>query len=75
MASITDPWTVKEIVYISVVGPVLLAALLEWFLWLAAFSYCLWKAFRKADHWSQRLLAILVAFVLVILRYVSSDGD
>lgn len=65
---ITDPWKVKEIVYVSLVGPVLLAAVLEWFLWLAAFFYCLLKAFQKANHWSQRVLAVMIAVVLLIFR-------
>lgn len=48
----------------------MLAALLEWFLWLAAFVYCLWKVFRKAEHWTVKLLAIIVGVAFVLLRYV-----
>lgn len=47
----------------------MLAAFLEWFLWLAAFMYCLFKVFQKAEHWSVRVLAILVAIVFFLLRY------
>lgn len=46
----------------------MLAALLEWFLWLAAFIYCLVKAFQKAEHWSSKVLALVVGFFFVGLR-------
>lgn len=36
-------WPVKDIVYVAIVGTVMLAALLEWILWLLAFLYCLAK--------------------------------
>lgn len=48
----------------------MLAALLEWFLWLAAFMYCLVKVFQKAEHWTVRLLAVLVGIVFTGFRYV-----
>jgi chitin synthase len=48
----------------------MLAAFLEWFLWIAAFLYCLYKVFRKAEHWTINVLAILVGFAFVLLRYV-----
>lgn len=51
-------------------GTVMLAAFLEWFLWLAAFLYCLVKVFQKAEHWSIRLLAILMMVGFTLLRYV-----
>jgi chitin synthase len=57
-----------QIVYVACVGPILLAALLEWFLWLAAFIYCLVKACRKADHWSQRFLAIALIVFFLLMR-------
>lgn len=47
----------------------MLAALLEWFLWLAAFVYCLWKVFKKAEHWTVKVLAIIVGVAFVLLRY------
>lgn len=47
----------------------MLAAFLEWFLWLAAFMYCLFKVFQKAEHWSVRVLSIIVAIVFFLLRY------
>ena len=49
-------------------GTVMLAAFLEWFLWLAAFLYCLIKVFQKADHWSTRVLAVLIMILFTALR-------
>ena len=46
----------------------MVAALLEWFLWLAAFVYCLAKAFQKAEHWTTRVLAVVMGFLFVGLR-------
>lgn len=51
-------------------GTVMLAAFLEWFLWLAAFLYCLVKVFQKAEHWSIRLLAVIMMVGFTVLRYV-----
>jgi len=65
---ITAPWPVKDITYIAAVGLVLLAAFLEWFLWLAAFQYCLYKVFRKADHWSIRALAVTHMILFTLFR-------
>ncbi len=45
------------------------AAFLEWFLWLAAFLYCLYKVFEKADRWSVRALAIVMMIFFTALRY------
>lgn len=52
-------------------GFVLSAAALEWFLWLAAFLYCLIKVFKKAEHWTIRLLAIIMIISFTALRSVS----
>lgn len=52
-------------------GFVLSAAALEWFLWLAAFLYCLVKVFKKAEHWSIRLLAVIMMFSFTALRSVT----
>lgn len=54
--------------YVAVIGTVMLAAMLEWFLWLAAFLYCLWKVFRKANSWIIRVMAIANAIVFILLR-------
>ena len=47
----------------------MVAALLEWFLWIAAFMYCLWKVFRKAEHWTVQILAVVVGIAFLLLRY------
>ncbi|GAB7331903.1 hypothetical protein MBLNU13_g03831t2 [Cladosporium sp. NU13] len=46
-----SPWPVKDIVYVSIVGSIMLAALLEWILWLFAFLFCLAKVVQKAENW------------------------
>lgn len=58
--ALVDPptWPVKDIVYVSIVGTVMLAALLEWILWLLAFLFCLAKVVQKAENWSVRILAL-----------------
>ena len=48
----------------------MLAALLEWFLWVAAFTYCLVKVFQKAETISVRLLAIFFGILFFCLRLV-----
>ena len=67
---ITAPWPTKDIVYVSIMGTVMMAAFLEWFLWLAAFLYCLIKVFKKAEHWSVRLLAVVMMIGFTLLRYL-----
>ena len=59
-----------QIVYVSIIGTVMLAAFLEWFLWLAAFLYCLWKVYQKAESWSIRILAVVNAVVFICMRYL-----
>ena len=63
-------WRVEDIVYVAIVSPIMVCAMVEWFLWLAAFLYCLGKAFKKADHWSTRLLVVLMTLLFTILRLV-----
>lgn len=46
----------------------MLMACLEWFLWLAAFAYCLVKVFQKAEHWSIRVLCVVVGLGFALLR-------
>ncbi|KAI9762040.1 MAG: hypothetical protein M4579_000676 [Chaenotheca gracillima] len=60
----------SQIIYISLMSVVLIAAFLEWFLWLAAFVYCLVKAFQKAENWSTRILAVTVMILFTALRAV-----
>jgi chitin synthase len=57
-----------QIVYCSIMGAVMIAALLEWFLWLAAFLYCLVKAFQKAEKWHSRVLAVLMMILFTAFR-------
>lgn len=49
-------------------GFVLSAASLEWFLWLAAFLYCLVKVFIKAEHWTIRFLSVIMMISFTLLR-------
>lgn len=49
----------------------MIAALLEWFLWVAAFLYCLVKVFQKAENMSIRILAIVMMVLFTALRYIS----
>jgi chitin synthase len=60
----------SQIVYVSIMGTVMLAAFLEWFLWLAAFLYCLVKVFQKAEHLSIRIMSILMMVAFTLLRSV-----
>lgn len=46
----------------------MLAALLEWFLWLAAFLYCLVKVFQKAETISIRILAVIMMILFTGFR-------
>jgi len=47
----------------------MIAALLEWFLWLAAFLFCLVKAYQKAEHWSVKVIAVVIALLFTAIRY------
>jgi len=49
-------------------GFVLSAAFLEWFLWLAAFLYCLVKVWQKAEHWTVKMMAALMMIAFTGLR-------
>jgi chitin synthase len=55
-------------VYVAIVGSVMLAALLEWFLWLAAFLYCLVKVFQKAETLSVRILSVIMMILFTAFR-------
>lgn len=66
-------WPLKDIVYVAIVGGVMLAALLEWILWLLAFLYCLCKVFQKAQgegKASIRILAVLNMLFFVCMRCI-----
>ncbi|PBP19637.1 class VII chitin synthase [Diplocarpon rosae] len=66
----TSPWPAKDIAYTAIVGSVMIAAFLEWFLWLAAFMYCLVKVYQKAEHWSVKVLAVAIAVAFSVLRLI-----
>ncbi|KAF2004594.1 glycosyltransferase family 2 protein [Amniculicola lignicola CBS 123094] len=51
-------------------GAFMLMALLEWFLWVAAFLYCLVKVFQKAENISVRILAIIITILFTGFRLV-----
>ncbi|KAG5983842.1 hypothetical protein E4U55_006992 [Claviceps digitariae] len=70
MAVSASQWPVKDIVYTAIVGFVMLAACLEWLLWFAAFIYCFIKAYGKAEHWSIRVLCLLVGSAFTVLRII-----
>lgn len=59
-----------KIVYVSIIGFVMVAALLEWFLWLAAFLYCLIKVYQKAETWTVKVLAAIMMVLFFALRFV-----
>lgn len=47
----------------------MLAAFLEWFLWLAAFMYCLVKVFQKAETISIRILSVIMMVLFTAFRF------
>jgi chitin synthase len=53
----------------------MLAAFLEWFLYLGAFLYCLGKAYKKAEHVSVRVLCLIIGFLFAAMRYIPLNGD
>jgi chitin synthase len=46
----------------------MLAAFLEWFLWLAAFLYCLVKVYQKAENWTVKVLAVVIMLLFTAFR-------
>lgn len=48
----------------------MVAAFLEWFLFLAAFLYCLCKVYTKADTYSVKILAVVMMILFTALRFV-----
>lgn len=65
--------------YICLAAPLLLAAFLEWILWLCAFLFALYKVYQKAEHWTTRVIAAIMMFLFTFLRSASdhflSDSD
>ncbi|CAK4031143.1 glycosyltransferase family 2 [Lecanosticta acicola] len=71
--SIIAPWPVADIVYVAIIAPIMLAAFLEWILFLVAFQYCFVQVFRKADgeqKWSVRILCVLNIVWFTLLRCI-----
>ena len=52
----------------AIIGTLMVAALLEWFLWVAAFLYCIVKVFQKAETISVQILAIFFGILFFLLR-------
>lgn len=52
------------------VTPLILAAFLEWFLWLGAFLFGLVNVYRKAEHWTTRVISVFIMILFSMLRYV-----
>jgi chitin synthase len=46
----------------------MVAAVVEWFLGLAAFLYCFFKTYQKADGRSTRVLAVLMSIFFCLVR-------
>ena len=71
--SITAPWPVQDIIYVAIIAPIMLAAFLEWILFLVAFQYCFVQVFRKADvehKWSVRILCVLNMIFSMLMRCI-----
>ncbi|KAG8414341.1 hypothetical protein J3459_014843 [Metarhizium acridum] len=75
MAVIIGDWPLKDVIYTIIVGLLMLMACFEWFLWLAAFMYCLIKVFGKAEHWSIRALCLVVGSAFVLLRAFAINSE
>ena len=58
----------RQIVYVSLIAPLFLAAFLEWILWILAFDYCLYCCIKKASDWTTRIMALLVMVLFTCLR-------
>ena len=54
--------------YVSIIGSVVLAAFFEWFLWLAAFLYCLAKVIQKAETIGIKVMALGMMISFSVLR-------
>lgn len=70
MSDPTPLWPTADIIYVSIIGSIMLAALLEWILWLLAFLFCLGKVVQKAETWSVRVLAGVNMLFFVAMRGV-----
>ena len=61
-----------QIVYVCLVAPLILAAFLEWILWLGAFLFALCKVYQKAEHWSTQVIAVIMMILFTVLRSASN---
>ena len=64
-SSTTASWPLKDIIYVALVGSVMIAAFLEWILWLLAFLYCLVKVYQKANGEGKPGIKILVILNMI----------
>jgi chitin synthase len=64
-----------QIIYVSIIGVVMLAAVLEWFLWVAAFTYCLVKVYQKAETWTVKVLALIIMVLFFGFRCVCKPSS
>lgn len=55
-------------IYVAIIGPVMLAAVFEWALHLGAFLFCLVKVYQKAEHWSIKVLAVVMIIMFTAIR-------
>lgn len=58
----------SQIIFVATISPFMIAAFIEWVLFLAAFIYCLVRVYQKADHWSIKTLAVSMIVVFSALR-------
>lgn len=58
-----------KVVYTAIVAAMMILAFTEWLMWLGSFLYCLFKAFKKAETWTVKALAVLIGTVFTLLRF------
>lgn len=66
-------WRIQDIIYVSIIGSVMFAALLEWLLWLLALLYCLVKVYSKAEgkgSLSIKILAVVNMIFFTLMRCI-----
>ncbi|CRG89739.1 hypothetical protein PISL3812_06778 [Talaromyces islandicus] len=65
---IKGPWSIEDVAYVCLVAPLILAAFVEWVLWLGAFLFALCKVYQKAEHWSTQVIAVIMMVLFALLR-------
>ena len=66
-------WPASDIIYVAIIGTVMLAAILEWILWLLAFLYCMVKVYQKAEgrgSFGIKFLAVANAIFFTLMRCI-----